>query len=88
MEMKLYCFRVGGIRFPELPDERRIVLQPGDSGGTGFGFQEDQIERSRLNDALDSIHRMFGDNSVLRASALLERSTAMRRNEQIGGHRR
>ena len=53
-----------------------------------FESQEDQIERSRLNDALDSIHRMFGDNSVLRASALLERSTAMRRNEQIGGHRR
>ena len=53
-----------------------------------FEDQESQIERSRLNDALDSIHRMFGDNSALRASALLERSTAMRRNEQIGGHRR
>jgi hypothetical protein len=53
-----------------------------------FEDQDDQIERSKLNDALDSIHRMFGDNSVLRASALLKNSTAMRRNEQIGGHRR
>ncbi len=53
-----------------------------------FEDQDDQIERSRLNDALDSIHRMFGDNSALRASALLKGSTAMRRNEQIGGHRR
>lgn len=53
-----------------------------------FEDQDDQIERSKLNDALDSIHRMFGDNSALRASALLKNSTVMRRNEQIGGHRR
>lgn len=49
---------------------------------------EKQIERSALDDALDGIRTMFGKNSVLRASSLYERSTARRRHEQIGGHRR
>lgn len=49
---------------------------------------ERQIERSALDEALDGIRSMFGKNSVLRASSLYERSTARRRHDQIGGHRR
>ena len=44
-------------------------------------------ERTRLYRAIDNIHEMFGKNSVLRASSLLQDSTVRMRHTQIGGHR-
>lgn len=44
-------------------------------------------ERKSLNRSIDLIKSMYGKNSVIRCSSLLENSTARRRNEQIGGHR-
>ncbi len=53
-----------------------------------FENSEEQLKRISMDDSLDKIRRMFGKNSVLRASSLFEASTARRRHEQIGGHRR
>ena len=48
------------------------------------------IKKMYVDDALinDSLHKKFGKNSVLRASALLDESTAIERHNQIGGHRK
>lgn len=53
-----------------------------------FENAEEQLKRISLDRSLDEIRKMYGKNSVLRASSLFERSTAKRRHEQIGGHRR
>ena len=41
-----------------------------------------------MNKALDSIKKKYGKDSVLRASSLLDESTAKIRHAQIGGHHR
>ena len=38
------------------------------------------------NLAIDEIKNRFGNNSILKASSLLEDSTAIERNKKIGGH--
>ena len=53
-----------------------------------FEDEEEQEERHQLQKTLDALHRKYGKNSVLRASALLEESTVKERNEYIGGHRK
>lgn len=47
----------------------------------------EQEKRMSLLRTIDSIHHLYGKNSVLRTSSLLPASTAKRRHEQIGGHR-
>ena len=47
-----------------------------------------QINRLNLQKAVDKLHSKYGNNSVLRASSLLEESTIKERNEYIGGHRK
>ena len=51
-------------------------------------FEDDQKQINRLNlqKAVDKLHNKYGNNSVLRASSLLEESTIKERNEYIGGH--
>ena len=53
-------------------------------------FEDDkkQTNRRNLQKAVDELHNKFGNNSVLRASSLLEESTIKERNEYIGGHRK
>jgi DNA polymerase V len=53
-------------------------------------FEEAPIsaKKKRLDAALDAIKSVYGANSVLRCSSLLSASTAKKRHEQIGGHRR
>ena len=53
-------------------------------------FEDDkkQMNRHNLQKAVDQLHSKFGNNSVLRASSLLEESTIKERNEYIGGHRK
>ena len=53
-----------------------------------FEDEEKQIKRRNLQKAVDKLHSKFGNNSVLRASSLLEESTIRERNEYIGGHKR
>ena len=51
-------------------------------------FEDDkkQLDRRNLQKAVDKLHKKYGNNSVLRASSLLEESTIKERNEYIGGH--
>ena len=53
-------------------------------------FEDDkkQMNRHNLQKAVDELHSKFGNNSVLRASSLLEESTIKERNEYIGGHKK
>ena len=53
-----------------------------------FEDDEKQVARRNLQRAVDQLHSKFGNNSVLRASSLLEESTIRERNEFIGGHRK
>ena len=52
-----------------------------------FEESDEQAERLELQKTIDAIHRIYGRNSVLRASSLLKESTVKKRHEQIGGHR-
>ena len=51
-----------------------------------FEDDEKQVARRNLQKAVDKLHSKYGNNSVLRASSLLEESTIKKRNEYIGGH--
>ena len=53
-------------------------------------FEDDkkQTNRHNLQKAVDKLHSKYGNNSVLRASSLLEESTIKERNEYIGGHKK
>ena len=51
-----------------------------------FETIEDIEDKDELNKAIDEIKSKFGKNSLLKASSLLEDSTAISRNNKIGGH--
>lgn len=53
-----------------------------------FDDPEEQIKRAQMQTAMDNIKRKYGQDSVLRGSSLLEKSTAKERHNQIGGHRK
>ena len=53
-----------------------------------FEDEAKQEKRHNLQRAVDKLHSKYGNNSVLRASSLLEESTIRERNEYIGGHRK
>lgn len=53
-----------------------------------FEDEKTSAERKALQKVLDQVKAKYGDNSVLRGSSLLEKSTAKERHNQIGGHRR
>ena len=53
-----------------------------------FEDEGKQEKRHNLQKAVDKLHSKYGNNSVLRASSLLEESTIKERNEYIGGHRK
>ena len=54
---------------------------------TLFEDGEEVEERHSLYKSLDNIHFLFGENSALRATSLLEDSTIRLRHEEIGGHK-
>ena len=46
-----------------------------------------QVEKhDKITNTLDEIKDRFGKNSIVKASALYEDSTAIERNKKIGGH--
>lgn len=53
-------------------------------------FEDYHISQNRRNlqKMMDIIHNKYGKNILVRASALLEESTAKERHNQIGGHRK
>lgn len=70
-----------GISFGKLEndDSRQLNL---------FEDGDEQVKIQDMQKAIDSLHKKFGKNSVLRASALMDGSTAIERHNQIGGHRK
>lgn len=53
-----------------------------------FENAEEKKNNHNLQLMIDHLHNKYGKNIVLRASALLEESTAIERHNQIGGHRK
>jgi len=51
-----------------------------------FSDYEKEVKEEKLNHSIDFVKEKFGKNSLVKASALLEDSTIMERNEKIGGH--
>ena len=51
-----------------------------------FDSIENKNEEVKVNTAIDEIKSKFGKNSIVKASSLLPDSTAIARNEKIGGH--
>lgn len=49
---------------------------------------DEQEKRHSLSITIDQIKNRFGNNSILRVSALQENSTAKERHNQIGGHKK
>ena len=48
---------------------------------------ENKIDSERkYNNVMDKIKRTYGNNSIVKMSALLPESNAIARNNQIGGH--
>lgn len=52
------------------------------------GQTEKFVREERLTEALLDVRLRYGDNAVLKASSLLDYSTARMRNDQIGGHKK
>jgi DNA polymerase V len=53
-----------------------------------FSDPEEQASKHDLEKAIDKLQLKYGKNILLKASALLEESTVIERNSQIGGHRK
>ena len=53
-----------------------------------FETTKEDLTKRKMNQTIDELKRKYNKNIILRASALLEESTAKTRHEQIGGHRK
>ena len=53
-----------------------------------FEDVDDQTKNQDLQEAIDFLHNKYGQNILLRASALTESSTAIERHTFIGGHKK
>ncbi len=51
-----------------------------------FNNLEQMEKENKMNATIDEIKNKFGKNSVVKASSLLPDSTALERNQKIGGH--
>ncbi len=73
---------------------RRIGINFGKLSESGYKqmdlFKEPEKQEANISlfKTMDKIKNKYGKNSVLRASALTEDSTAIERHNQIGGHRK
>lgn len=67
------------IHFSYLSDKKAIQMNI-------FETMDNINSKEEYNKAIDDIKLRFGKNSLLKATALLEDSTAIERNQKIGGH--
>ena len=51
-----------------------------------FENYEQKLIEEKFHEALDEVTLKYGKNSLLKASSLLPDSTAIARNQKIGGH--
>ena len=70
-----------GINFGKLTSNKQAQLSL-------FEESEKQVERHKMQLAMDKLQDKYGKNILLRASALTENSTVIERNNYIGGHRK
>ena len=54
---------------------------------TGEGMEKLRKKERRMQEALISIKKRFGKNSILKGTSYAEGATAKERNQQIGGHK-
>ncbi len=89
--IKNVCFLLFDRYYENLP-VRKVSISLGNLSknlGTQLNLFEDYDttkKKQEINKALDEVKTKFGKNSILKASNLLEDSTAISRNEKIGGH--
>ena len=70
-----------GINFGKLSSNKQAQLSL-------FEESEKQVQRHKMQVAMDKLQDKYGKNILLRASALTENSTVIERNNYIGGHRK
>ena len=51
-----------------------------------FNSLEEIEHNNKVNEAIDNVKAKYGKNSLIKASSLLDYSTAIERNKNIGGH--
>ncbi len=89
--IKKVCFLLFDRYYEDLPI-RKISISCSDlekQSGMQLNLFEDYEntkKKEEMNKAIDEVKQKFGKNSLLKASSLLEDSTAKERNQKIGGH--
>ncbi len=89
--IKKVCFLLFDRYYEDLPI-RKVSISCGDlEKQTGkqlnlFEDYESTMKKETMNKTIDEVKEKFGKNSLLKASSLLEDSTAKERNQKIGGH--
>ena len=89
--IKKVCFLLFDRYYEDLPI-RKVSICCGDLENK-LGMQlnlfedyENALKKENFNKAIDEVKEKYGKNSLLKASSLLEDSTAKERNKKIGGH--
>ena len=90
-EITNICFLIFDRYYDNLPIRKVSISCGGLTPKTGVQLNlfepiETQKEETKVNTAIDEIKNKFGKNSIIKASSLLPDSTAIIRNEKIGGH--
>lgn len=86
-----FCYIIFDRYYENLPIRKVSISCGGLVKKTGvqlnlFETYEDTLKDESINEAIDEIKNRFGKNSLLKASSLLSDSTAIERNQKIGGH--
>ncbi len=86
-----FCYIIFDRYYENLPIRKVSISCGGLIKKTGvqlnlFETYEDTLKDASINEAIDEIKNKFGKNSLLKASSLLSDSTAIERNQKIGGH--
>ena len=90
-EITNICFLIFDRYYNNLPIRKVSISCGGLTKKSGvqlnlFDSIENKNEEVKVNTAIDEIKSKFGKNSIVKASSLLPDSTAIARNEKIGGH--
>lgn len=90
-EITNICFLIFDRYYNNLPIRKVSISCGGLTKKSGvqlnlFDSIENKNEEVKVNTAMDEIKSKFGKNSIVKASSLLPDSTAIARNEKIGGH--
>ena len=90
-EITNICFLIFDRYYNNLPIRKVSISCGGLTKKSGVQLNlfepiENKKEEVKVNTAIDEIKSKFGKNSIVKASSLLPDSTAIARNEKIGGH--